>query len=259
MQQTGKVATIYKMLFVVLSIVSCQLSAQPKIVFSSGAMPNAYQPTIIKPILTEAFRRIGYQFEVEHYPASRSIILANQGQTDGDLNRVSNLVTTTQEKFTNLVRVEPAIMLAKTAIFTDKTVTSCTARTMKNQAIAYKRGRRATAKELASEVYDFSEIAPVSTDLQAFQMLAKGRVDYVQAGLQVGLRMIKVLGINDRFAPCFIREPKIIHSYIHIKHKQLLPSLEQALNNMKAEGVFDTLVQQATEKYFTNYKRIGAD
>ncbi len=247
-----KITAGFKPILLMLALLSWQLPAKQKIAFSSGATPDSFQAMVMQPILTEAFARIGYELQVEYLPASRSAVLANKGQTDGELNRVSNFFQTTRGQFPNLLRIDPVIVYAKTAIFSRKDLVPCSAKSMNDSAIAFKRGRRLTSKELRSDLYNFSEIFEVGTDRQAIQMLVKGRVEYVQTGLQIGSKLLTQLQANEQFKPCFIRPAKSIHGYIHKKHKDLLPKLTQALTEMKQQGVFEQLKQQATEKFFSN-------
>lgn len=252
MQLKRKITAGFKLIFLMLALLSWQLAAKQKIVFSSGATPGSFQAMIMQPILTEAFAQIGYELQVEYVPASRSTVLANKGQTDGELNRVSHFYQTTQGQFSNLLRIDPVIVHAKTAIFARKDLVPCSAKSMNDSAIAFKRGRRLTSKELHSDMYNFSEIFEVGTDKQAIQMLVKGRVEYAQTGLQIGSKLLIQLQANEQFQPCFIRPAKSIHGYIHKKHKDLLPKLMHALTEMKQQGVFDQLKQQATDKFFSS-------
>ena len=249
MQLKCKIGCICQIVLLLLFAGSASATAEQSLVFSSGAAPNDFQTMVTKPTLTEALHRIGYELKVNHVPSSRSVILADRGQTDGDLARVSHFDKTTKSRFKNLLRIDPAIVEVKTAVFTSSSNLSCTPESMKNKSIAYKRGRKATARNLSSEKYDFSEITPVTNDMQALEMLTRGRVDYVELGLYPGLRGLKVLSQSDNYQPCIIRRPKALHAYIHKKHKDLLPKLQQTLNAMKADGTLDKLNKQALTKF----------
>lgn len=247
-----KVSSICKIVLSTFVIVTSQAHATQRIEFSSGAAPDSYQAMVIHPVLTEAFRRIGYRFDVAYVPANRSAILSNSGKTDGELNRVSNFYQTTRGQFPNLLRIEPVLAEAKTAIFSHRRLAPCSVESMKNSTIAFKRGRRLTAKELTSKKYSFNEIVEVNTDEQALGMLVKGRVDYVQTGLHPGIKILQAQQAAQKYVPCLTRPTKQIHAYIHKKHQMLLPKLNQTLEKMKQDSTYQRLKAEAKKKFFSN-------
>lgn len=68
-------------------------------------------------VYTEAFSRLGIQFEIEYLPMKRASVLANDGIYDGELGRVKGF----DKKYPNLIQVEEPIWVANFIAYSTNT------------------------------------------------------------------------------------------------------------------------------------------
>jgi len=211
--------------------------------FVGGSPLDTYQPRTIVPLLEEAFRRNGIDFEARHYPSSRALVLSNSGEADGELNRVSNFHEVSKGEYPNLVRIESHLMTVHLAVFSRRNTRIDKPSDLKGFNIAYKRGRKNVEKILDGFVFE-KDMQPKNSDMTAFSMLAEGRVDYVMSPSFEGQMLIQQ---NDKFDAIKevgrIEEVKI-YSYMHKKHSGLAETIAASLEEMKQDGTFQRIVEE---------------
>ncbi len=78
------------------------------------AIQNEQTHATAKEVLREAYRRIGYNVRFETFPGQRSIVMANNGESDGDVARIAG----TEKEFPNLIPVPTPVILFKGMVFT---------------------------------------------------------------------------------------------------------------------------------------------
>ena len=185
-------------------------------------------------ILTEAYRRIGYLVEIKKYPAGRALIVANDGEVDGELARIEGI----DLEYKNLIRVPVLIHTNELCVFTmDTSMKISTWSDLKPYIVGYRFGLKNIETSLPVEVQKYG----VSHLDQAFQMLSFHRVDAVLAPMEAGMETIKKLGLNG-----IIRIPKPLSSnrlyhYLHIKNTHLLGPLTETLQKMTEDGTIRRL------------------
>ncbi|MCP4105522.1 MAG: transporter substrate-binding domain-containing protein [Desulfobacteraceae bacterium] len=91
-------------------------------------------------------------------------------------------------------------------------------------------------------------VEPVTKLEQAFKKLQIGRSDLVIDAPLNGMKMLNKLGFKDiRFLePPLEREP--LYHYLHTRHANLVPLLEQTLTHMEQEGVIQTIRDQVMQE-----------
>lgn len=84
--------------------------------FFITGIENEQTHAMAKEVLKEAYRRLGYEIKYEFLPGKRSLIMANSGESDGDIARIKG----TEKAFRHLVPVPIPIIWFKGVVFTKK-------------------------------------------------------------------------------------------------------------------------------------------
>lgn len=187
-------------------------------------------------ILTKAYNRIGVTFTVEEYPAARSILVVNSDVSDGVLFRGEVGV----DLYPDLIKIPVTIAVGQMTLFTmglDFEVYGW--ESLRPYSLCGHVG--------VKEVLDNTEgmnIEFVASPETALKMLIAGRHEVVLLPLDVGLLAIKennLVGIRILDTPLERNEQ---YHFIHKKHKELLPLITQALQEMEREGQIEAITQE---------------
>jgi len=210
--------------------------AQKKIVLNtafSSPISNLQQTGYADLILTEAFKRIGYELETIHIPAERALINSNSGIDDGDLVRINGL----QKKYHNLRQVTEKILNEDFVLITRKypdfKVTDW--QSLKSHSIGIITGWKILETSLSRLG---SQVDVISTDNidQLFSLLDKDRVDFIFYTRWSGLEFIK----KEQLKNLHIISPALIsadfYTYLNKKHQKIIQDLSSAIKNMKNDG-----------------------
>jgi len=218
------------------------------VVFTGGAALTSYQPSIIVPILTEAFRRNNSQFRAVYHPSLRSLALSNSGKFDGELHRVYDFHNVSMGKYPNLIRIESELLSVWLSVFSANGINITGWNSLKGYRVAYYRGRK-DAENILNKIIAPELITRVNTDEQAFSMLAADRVDFVIAESLQGRMIIEShQKFNDIVEASKISESKI-YSYMHLKHKKIADQITYILNDMKKDGSFLKIFEQENLRF----------
>lgn len=217
---------------------------RPSITFTGGErFVQSDYGRWLEAIYTEAFRRLGMDFQVIGYPSQRAINMADNGAVDGQLERGHDF----DLEHPNLVRVEEATNTEAYTAYATKPGLSLNgwADLRKHSyTIVLRRGVGKSAESLA-DYAEKSRLVFVDRPEQGLMMLMLGRtdlyIDYTplvnetlkalrQSEERERMRNVYVAGIMARTTH---------HAFLHKRHAQLAPSLAQTLRDMKREGLFE--------------------
>lgn len=221
------------------------VQAQEAFRFSSGAPAEDQKPIVIIPLLTEAFRRLGLEFEAVHRPSRRSVVSSNSGETDGGLHRVHNFHEITQNQYPNLIRINVELMRTNIAFFARKGSGIASMKDLEGKTIAYRGGRR-FLERVVGDIPGAKAVA-VNAEMQVFELLAKGRVDVVGTETAMGAFLIAQNPALMEIEEVLHIHQTRIYSYINKKHAHLVTPLEAALMSMKKDGTFDAISRAAQQ------------
>ncbi|EWH09170.1 hypothetical protein DS2_13894 [Catenovulum agarivorans DS-2] len=227
-----------KILLIIFSIV-CQLNAaeinQPitnkqQIVFSSDLPLESPLVKTIVPKLKAAFAKMGIRFQAINAPGERSLVLSNTGGVDGEITRAHNFHEVTHHKYNNLIRIEYQMATTWLSLFSGQpNIKIEKLEDLADYKVSYFRGRKLFTAMLSNYVPE-RNIHKVENDLQGFKMLALNRVDLVMTSDAEG----EVLINSSENLSHIVEVKKIIqipiYSFIHNKHRHLLPQL---VSNLK--------------------------
>lgn len=229
----------------ILTALLCLLSpatfAQQTIILNtafSNPISNDAQTGFGDKVLGEAFERMGYKLETVHLPAERALINADKGIDDGDLLRIGGL----QKQYPNLIQVPGKIMDLNVMLFT------------KNKPLFKIRGWESLAFHSISiitgwKVFEINlgqQVNIIKTDnvSQVFTMLKKNRSDFAGYERWSGLWYLK----NTKNTDITLLEPPLmstpLYTYLHKKHKKLVPKLAAEIKKMKQDGCIEKIFNQ---------------
>lgn len=203
-------------------------------------------------LFKELGNRTGIDCTIIELPKKRCLSDSNKGFYDGVAARVIGLDSIGYNK---LIRIRVSHYTVQHIVFSRRTrafeannlAGLIDAAKRKNLIVGYLLGSKKAAELLA----DLSEKNKIALDLpeQAFKMLGSGRIDAYLAGPGIVNRAIlKNLRNNTsnnselrKIEELFIASESQLFPYVHVKHDNLIPMIEEALRSMKADGTLDKL------------------
>lgn len=218
------------------------------VTFSGGAPLDDYQPSIIVPLLTEAFKRNGIEFHAEYHPSLRSLALSNSGMVDGELHRIYEFNETSGGKYPNLIRIESKLLSVWLAAFANRNINIKTWNDLKGYTVIYYRGRK-DVKKFLNKVLLPEQIHDVTTDEQAFKMLAHDRADIVISESRQGNQILTSNPDLSEIVEIANMHESNIYAYLHNKHKEIAPKIAETLEEMKTDGTFSIIVNEVNEVF----------
>lgn len=223
--------------------------AGERVTFSAGAPLEDYQALMIVPLLREAFRRQGIEFQAVHAPSERSLVMSNSGEVDGELHRVYDFHRLTEGKYSNLIRIESALLSVYLAAFARRDDINIDSwQGLSGYSVAYQRGRKNLERKLA-QVMPEGDVLSLNSDDQAFSLVAKGRVDVVLSESREGQKRLKRSPELKRLREVKRLQETRIYAYMHHKHRPIVPIIAQTLDAMKQDGSFDAIVNRVNQEY----------
>ncbi len=228
---------------------SSSTMAEEPITFASGAPLDNYQARVIQPILAEAFNQQSIEFNAVYLPSLRALQISNSGMLDGELHRVDDFHEVTDNKYNKLIRIDFKMLSVYLALFAKEELIINNWDDLNHYTIAYYRGRKNVDAYL-NNVETQHNTYKVNTDEQAFQMLAKGKVDIVISESYLGTSIVNSHSQFNGILEIKRLERTDIYSYINKKHLSLLPALLNSLQHMQSQGRVEQIVQEAKQELY---------
>lgn len=238
-------------LFVAFSFIVFSHSAlsQKTIVLNTAFAPpvsNDTQTGFGDQVLSEAFKRIGYQLETVRLPAERALINANRGIDDGELARVGGL----HKKYPNLIQVPEPFLTVDMVLYTKNypnfTVTGWNS--VASYSLAIISGWKIMEKNFG-ELGDSVELIKTDNAEQSFALLENDRVDFIAYSNWSGLAYMKAHNItNVTLLKPPLASPKF-YVYLHKEHKKIVPQLTEAIQQMKTDGTLQDMYNRLLKPY----------
>ncbi len=198
-------------------------------------------------IYTEAFQRMGLEFEYRQYPGKRCSVLADAGRVDGEIARIY----TYAETHPDLIRVEESPVTVKfLALATDTSITLDRWESLRgaDYHIVGIRGVKKLQEKLPGLIKE-EQLTLVGEWAQGLKMLISGRADIF---IDVNFGAPTLLN-TDAFKDSGIQvvglmEENPTYAYLHKKHEALAPKLATVLKEMKEEGLIERYRTMAGEE-----------
>lgn len=193
-------------------------------------------------VVKEALLRINIKLETVHLPAERGLRDANTGISDGEIVRVAGI----QKDYPNLIQIPEKVMDMEFIAFSRKIDRLDGGwKGLSNYSVAFINGW----KILEANVPRDAEITKVQTHSQLFNLLDLGRADIAIYERWGGQRLIKIFHIDGAKAlqpPLAVRS---MHVYLHKKHRNIVPLLDNALKAVKADGTYQKIYANTLGQY----------
>lgn len=189
---------------------------------------NTIDTVISEVIVREAYRRLGIDVVIKKYPAERAVRLADQGEVDGEVQRIGGL----SEKYPNLIQVRPAINFLEATVFSKTKEFDVQGwESLTPYRIGIIRGIK-----FAEQNTQGMTVARAGGYEVLFRLLDRGRVDVAVSPRVNGRYHVKRMGIIG-VQPL---EPRIavfdLYHYLNRKHADLVPRISAMFSRMRASG-----------------------
>ncbi|MBV1914742.1 MAG: transporter substrate-binding domain-containing protein [Pseudomonadales bacterium] len=187
-------------------------------------------------VLKEALSRIGYDLKVVPLPAERSLLMADSGGVDGELLRTRAI----EQRFPDLVRVSESLLDVEFVVFSLQSASQIEDwASLKNKSVAVIIGM----KIIEENIPESALVTRVNKASQLFDMIKNGRVQYAAFVRDIGDDFIKHHGVTGILASQSTLSAVPTYTYLHKKHRDLVPKLAQSLREMKNDGTFRAIVE----------------
>jgi hypothetical protein len=219
-------------------------SGKPFIV-TAGGEPTTWGSKLGMLIYTEAFKRLGIPFRMEHFTLARGAAMVEQGLADAELSRVFDYGADKPY----LVRVEESIIdlgfslyAANPALRVERLDDLRTGKLL----VEYRRGLLLCENTLKPLV-PAERLSDVATREQGLRKLLAGRTDLyceidVYVHQELGSPEFKGAGNVRKVVSLGKTVPT--YPYLNRKHADLAPRLALVLKKMKAEGLIEAYQRQ---------------
>lgn len=193
------------------------------------ARDNSVINGVTEPVLIEAYRRIGIELEFIRLPGNRSIITANSGLSDGEVNRLKFVLT----KYKNLRLVPVPIFFSKLSAFTRNSEAKIDDwSSLKN----YRTATPASFKFVVNKLKGYPQFHVTKNSSTSLDLLRDNQVDIAVLNRYEASRLIKLFGYRGILAIEPPLETLPIYHLLHKKNEHLIPLLTDALNEMSRDG-----------------------
>ncbi|SFB83079.1 hypothetical protein [Pseudoalteromonas denitrificans] len=210
---------------------SCKSYAEQKLTFNLPT--ETAQSQYVIELMKLAYKSIDYEMSLKPYSYENALKAANLGFFDGQLGRIANI----SQQYPNLIRVPFALFNFKLLLVHNKT--KCLPCNISEfSSISYRAGYPVANKYLNTANFLGTRI-PVQNIKTQLSLLTQKKVDAV---LLLDFQLSHDLPHFEKIK-YKVQEVELLNSYhfLHEKHKKLVIPLTQALNQLKKQGIVDTL------------------
>jgi hypothetical protein len=221
--------------------------------FAGPFSTDAYYWRLAELIYSEAFRRLGYGFELHGFPFERSLLEAESGRVDGEVGRIQ-FDEALAAQYPTLIRVPEPVNQGVFAAYTlDSSLHLAGWADLgaSKLMVGHPRGYKLTEKRLGAYV-DKTRMLEFTHIGQGLKMLQRHHIDLLVANQST---------VDDVLATAEFKEAGIVmagilevvqlYPYLHQRHRALAPQLAAVLKAMKNDGTWQRLEAQA-KKLATN-------
>jgi len=216
--------------------------AQPQVSLRFARIENIPDQVVGAEILVAVYRHLNISIEFIDMPAKRSLIESSQGHLDGEVQRVLAVGS----EYPSLLPVQPSINYIEPAAFVKKLDFRVAGW---NSVAPYSIGivRGVGSSERGTQ--GMSRVEAVPSMDQLMGMLANDRLDVAVNDLFSGLLVNRRLHLDATIRPLSpVLEHIPLYHFLHERHRDLIPRVEQVLREMTASGELERLRQEITAR-----------
>jgi polar amino acid transport system substrate-binding protein len=192
-------------------------------------------------VLKEAYSRIGVKIQARRLPAARSLEMAENGEVDGEVNRIEAI----DEQYPHLMRIEVPVNLLEGVVLTcDTPLEHVTLEAIGKLHLGIKIGNR-YAEMLTKGMADVTRLPH---EKKLMNLLLEGRldallVDRAWAEAEKAKPGMECLRVNE---PPLIVVP--LYHYLNRRHADLAPLITGELRAMRESGEIDRILHTARRR-----------
>ncbi|MBC8158609.1 MAG: hypothetical protein ISR44_03075 [Rhodospirillales bacterium] len=227
-------------LILVLGVVAEPINAAQleKIVLVGGRDGESNGARFLSLLYTEAFGRLGLEFEYQQLPARRASVLSDRGNVDGELSRVYSY----GDNHPNLIRVEEPLYMARSLVLTaDPTLEISGWESFRNigRQVFYRLGVRASEANLFGRIKKENLHAVHSVEEGINALRLRNNTVFVDAESNLFDTVNSAAFKNSNIRIAGVCNNQTAHLFLHKRHGALASKLSSILASMKKEGLFD--------------------
>lgn len=228
-----------KLVFIIILIWHFNIFASELFKISTGP-ENTPVVTITSNIIKEVYKRINLEIKIENISWSRSIEMANSGESDAELFRS----TVVQENFKNIVIVDEPLLILKMVVFTNRDDISIDNwEDLADYRLSFLRG----VKAIEEKTKDYN-IFPVNSSEEAFKLLLNNRVDIVIREYYTGITTMKKLKLDNIIIIDKPLESIPVYHFLNKKNKHLATVIKYKVKEIYEDGTAEKIINEVIEK-----------
>lgn len=221
-----------------------QADPRPVLVLTGAIeIHNTYGPWLAL-IYTEALGRLGYRLDYRSYPARRSSLVSDSGESDGEINRVAEYSLSHPE----LVRVPVPHFSIRFSAYAARPLAlgnGWQALKQTDYRVEYRTGVALPSAHLP-QVVSADRLTVANTALLGLRKLQVGRSDiFVEVDTVADAVLATEEFRNTTIRKVALMDSADVHAHLHKRHADLAVKLGQVLADMKKEGLIEKFRLQA--------------
>ncbi len=235
----NKIRSIKLIITLLCIFLSNETQAENIIKFGTLSAPDTPIFIKVQAILTEAFKRNGYEFSLVSLPGLRSLLDADNGILDGDAYRIFSL--NSENQYNNLIRIEEPVYIIDQSVWSNKDIEINGWESLRDYRLIYQSG----SKIIENNLNFFQESYAVNSLKQAFLMITLDRGDITITSRETGYNTLRENSLEN--SEIRILSPPLLeiklYPYLNRKHEELAKKIARTLIEMKADGTFQKLME----------------
>ncbi|GAB2848409.1 hypothetical protein GCM10027277_15700 [Pseudoduganella ginsengisoli] len=221
-----------------------QADTRPVLVLTGAAEIHSTFGPWLKLIYTEALGRLGYRLDYRAYPAKRSSLVSDSGESDGEINRIAEY----SQLHPELLKVPVPHFAIRFSAYAARPLAlgnGWQALKQTDFRVEYRNGVALPGVQLP-QVVPPERLTVANSALLGMRKLQVGRSD-----IYVDVEMVAdAVLANEEFRNTPIRKVALmdsadVYAHLHKRHADLAPKLGQVLADMKKEGLIEKYRVQA--------------
>ncbi len=197
-------------------------------------------------VLKNAYENLGIELKFAVLPAGRALMHTREGVVDGEIQRLPII----EKSSPTLIRVPTSIGPLDACIFFTKQIRYTSLEDLGEYVFVYVIG----IKSYDPLLKFFKKSHAVVNQAQSFKMIDLGRADLTATGRIGGLYQLKQLGIKGIYPLDPPMKKYHLYHYLHEGHRDLVPRIDQVLQNLSKTGELERLRTQAVENLFNSIR-----
>jgi ABC-type amino acid transport substrate-binding protein len=203
------------------------------------AIPDQY---VGGELLKAIYAKLGIQVELVDMPAKRALLESSAGRLDGEVQRVIGVAS----EYPSLLPVRPPINYIEPSAFTRGLEFPVQGwESIAAYELGIVRGVGSSERGTAG----MARVEAVGNMDQLMQMLAAGRIQVAVNDRFSGILVTRRLRLDPAVRPLSPPLERIpVHHFLHEQHRELVPRVEQAVQQMESSGELPRLRQALMDK-----------